>query len=137
MSVKIYCDTCIYLDFLFDRKSISGNRNLGEEASYLFGRAVKCYYTIVFSDWILDELKKQVDISQYQMLSSMLEKKIEKVAYTKEDIDRAKQLCPGHFQDALHMILAEKTNCEYLITQNLDDFILFSSKVQPRKPTQI
>lgn len=46
--MKIYLDTCIYLDYLMDRKD--NLRPLGEFAFQLLKRTFECEFEIIISD---------------------------------------------------------------------------------------
>ncbi|MBW2998275.1 PIN domain-containing protein [Candidatus Woesearchaeota archaeon] len=122
----IYIDTNIYLDYLLKRKA---HTNFSKHAFNIFKRAISCEFHIVVSDHLLYELRKHVEAEKAQILFILIKKKIIKIET--EDIDKlkAKEL-DTDYADALHIILAKKTNAKLIITRNLKDFQhLFNSKL--------
>ncbi len=138
MSKEVYCDTCIIMDLLKNRKSKTG-RSLGEEAGEFFTRTINCEFSIVLSTFTFQELDKHMQIEEYNLFLETLKfkNKLKTISYTNEDKNKAKKLKPDHFQDALHIILAEKSKCDYLITQNLVDFITIPRNIPVKKPMEI
>ncbi len=132
MSIKIYCDTNIYLDFLLDRKNFYGD-NLGDEAFSVFNRVISCEFILVVSSWNLVELKNKIEYNSLNMLFSFLKKKVVTVEHTKEDIEKAKEMSE-HFQDALHVLLAVKAGAKFLVTRNIKDFLPFRNLIEIKLP---
>jgi len=63
------------------------------------------------------------------MLFLLIKKKIVKIKSQDEDFLKAKSL-NTHYEDALHIVLAEKSGAELIVTRNLKDFeYLFNSKL--------
>jgi len=117
---KIYCDTCIYIDFIKDRKTDSG-RPVGEEATALFTEVLKGKYELVVS---------------YLQLEKKIEGNITYIKYTAIDKQKAIELKPNNWKDALHVVLAEKTGCRYLVTQNIKDFVEIQTPVEIILPSR-
>ena len=124
--MKIYLDACIYLDYLMDRKDKM--RPLGEFAFQLLKRTFECEFEIIISDWVVKEIDKQIDdnILFLEMINKLKNlKKLIKVSKSKAVEKKAKILAEKyktHLADALHIILAEKAEAEYLVTRNVKDF---------------
>jgi len=118
---KIYCDTCIYIDYFFDQTNERG-RYVGEEAAVVFTKVLKGLYILIVSDFIIEEFKANETKDEYIQLEKKLGNNIKYIKYTQEDKDKAKKLNLKNWQDTLHIILAEKAGCRYIITQNLKDF---------------
>lgn len=132
MSQSIYCDTNIYLDYLGDRCNLFG-KNIGDRAFSIFNRTLSCEFDIAISSWNIVELKNKADISRLNALLSFLKRKIIKVEHTEEDIKKAKELSE-HFQDALHVILAQKAGASVLVTSNLKDFLPYRNLIEIKLP---
>ena len=108
--MRVYVDTNVFMDFLEDRNS---------SAHRFFIKAISCMYTVVISEIIIKELRFQnVDINP---LLKILESKIEGLLVTNEDKLKAKTL-PTHYNDALHICIAERAEVEAIITRNKKDF---------------
>jgi predicted nucleic acid-binding protein len=122
-SIIIYCDSNIYLDYFGSRKDRF--RDLGEFAFQIFRRTLDCEFKLVLSDWLLYELKNHMHMDKLKDFLEEFKKKnkIIKIYKTDEDIAKAKQLA-NHFQDVLHQLLAKKANAKYLITRNIQDYIM-------------
>ena len=120
MSELIYIDTNVWIDFFLNRKDKL--RPLGDFAHELLIKTTQCKYNIVISDWLLKELTKTNHINSYKELEKQL-LNLNKIEYIKtdyKDISYAKK--EKHWHDALHEILAIKSNALYLVTRNLKDF---------------
>ncbi len=118
--MRIYVDTNVYLDYLLERENKSG-QSLDDIAFEVLRRARSCEFEIVLSDHVLNELYRQVDVEQAEMLWGMLKKKIVPVQTEQQDIDLARTL-PTHVADALHIVLARKMGAEIVVTRNVADF---------------
>ena len=122
--MKIYIDTNVYLDWCF-------NRDKGFYVEQILTRAVGCEFHIVISDLLLRELRKFV--KNPDALLKPLEEKCLYVESTKTDVRLARSKSI-HFPDSLHLVLAEREQCDYLIT-NDGDFLKFDSDI-PIIPSQ-
>jgi predicted nucleic acid-binding protein len=71
------------------------------------------------------------------MILEFLKKKIIMVATTKEDIQEAQNLSTTNYADALHVVLAKKSNSDYIITRNLKDFSEFSRIIESKAPEDV
>lgn len=135
MAKKIYCDTNIYLDYLHDRSNLFG-RNMGDRAFKVFNRALGCEFEIALSTWNLAELKRKISPEDLKMLLIFLNRKLTTVEHTEEDIKKAKQLSE-HFQDALHVILAQKAGASILVTSNISDFLQYRHLIEIKLPQNL
>ncbi|MFT4326264.1 MAG: type II toxin-antitoxin system VapC family toxin [Candidatus Woesearchaeota archaeon] len=120
MSEKIYVDTNVWLDYLYNRTDKL--RPLGEFAFELFRKSVACAYTIVISDWVLDEVSKYDPQKRMADVLIWLKeaKKVEVISTTYELKQKAKK--QAHWQDVLHALLAEEASVSFLVTRNIIDF---------------
>jgi len=71
------------------------------------------------------------------MLLKIVEKKTIRIQPTQEDIQKAKEQNSDHFQDELHGILALKSNADYIVTRNVDDFIQFKDRIKIVRPEDL
>ena len=110
--MRVYVDTNVFMDFLCDRNS----------AAYrFFVKTISCMHTIVISDIVLEELSFQkVDSNN---LMKVLSPKIEVVLTIYDDKLRAKRLLT-HYNDALHICIAERSKVDAIITRNKKDFMI-------------
>ena len=124
--VRIYCDANLFLDHFGSRKDRI--RDLGEFAFRIFRRTLDCEFELIISDWLLYELKNYVPPEKLkEFLDEFKQKnKLIKVYKTDEDIKKAKEVS-NHFQDILHQLLAKKAGAKYLLTRNVQDYIVMDS----------
>jgi predicted nucleic acid-binding protein len=119
--MKLYIDTNVYLDYFLNR------RNSGP-AFRIFRRTINCHFQIILSDQVILELTNIIEYSQVKFLFEMLKHKLVFVKSETSDMLKAKQL-NTHYSDALHIILAEKSCADVIITNNIKDFsLIFESK---------
>lgn len=134
--LSLYVDTNVFLDALLGRKSLTG-RDLSKIATKFFHRAISCEFYIIISSWTLQELYKEVDVSQVKMLFKMLERKIKTVEHSEGDIEKAKKISNEHFQDALHALLAVKNKADFVVTRNLTDYSCTNNLIKAKLPEHI
>ncbi len=131
--VRIYCDTCIYRDVFEGRKGKW--LDFGEVALNVFRQVRDKKYTLVISDWVVDEFKKYKDKEILtEFLDSFEKESLVEIERTKEDIQKARELSSDNFPDALHVILARKADAVYLITRNIQDFAEFKDLIEVTTP---
>lgn len=136
--MRIYCDTCIYLDLFEGRKDYL--RPLDEFAYQIFRRVENGEFTLIISDHLLYELENNLDDkSKITELLEPLNKKgkIIKVTKTREDILKAKEISQENWKDALHAILANKAKAVYLLTRNIKDYADCKHLVEIKFPKNI
>lgn len=121
--VRIYCDTNIFLDYFGSRKDRF--RDLGEFAFQIFRRTLDCEFELIISDWLLYELKNYVPPEKLKEFLEEFKKKnkIIKINKTDEDIKKAKEIS-SHFQDILHQLLAKKAGAKYLLTRDIQGYVV-------------
>ncbi len=120
--MKVYLDTNIIIDFLEDRVNLFG-KSLGDRAARFFQRTLECKHFLIISDHALYELgKRGINLDKTPFIQ-LFKKKIEFVETTDDDKKKAKNLNPGNYPDALHVILARKAKADVIVTRNLEDFI--------------
>jgi len=136
--MRIYCDTCIYIDLFEGRKDYL--RPLDEFAYQIFRRVENGEFTLIISDHLLYELENNLDDkSKITELLEPLNKKgkIIKVTKTGEDVLKAKEISQENWKDALHAILANKAKAVYLLTRNIKDYADCKHLVEIKFPENI
>lgn len=135
-SKRIYLDTNIYLDYC--EKRSDRIRPLNEFAYLIFKRSLECEFEIVISNFVLEEINKNLkNKTVFQILFTDLKKK-KKLIYTeekKEEYFKAKK--HKNWPDALHAIIAKRTKCDYVITRNINDFLEFSDIINAKLPEEL
>jgi predicted nucleic acid-binding protein len=133
---RIYVDTNVYRDLFEGRKDRF--RDLGEFALFTFRQVREGKYQLVVSDWVIEEFKRNCD---EQIINKFLDEfkqgQVIRIMRTKEDEQKAHELSPSNYSDALHVILAKKGICIYLITQNLKHFAEFSNLIEVVLPESL
>jgi len=132
----IYLDTNIYLDYLLDRKGETG-RELGELASGVFHRIMKCEFYVAVSEWNLQELRNHIKGDETKMFFQLIKKKTIPIKVAPEDWTEAKKLSEENAPDALHVILAKKAKAELIVTRNTKHFYEFSHLIQIKLPEEV
>ena len=137
---RIYCDTCVYIDRFCHRRGRDG-RNLEKEADLLFTHVLKGEYTLLVSNFVLEELKaprsekfQDFNYQEFQNLELLLTPHMEYIKYNTSDKEMAMKRKPDNWKDALHVTIAEKSNADYLVTQNLKDYVLINTKIKVVPP---
>ena len=135
--MRIYCDTCLYMDIFEGRKDKF--RDLAEFALQIFRRVGEGEFTLIISDWLLFELSRHADDKTItDFLKPLFDKgRIIKVFKTPEDIKQAKIISPNHYHDALHAILAHKAKAVYLLTRNIEHYAGCEDLVEIKFPENI
>lgn len=139
MTILLYVDTDIFLNFLLNRKNLYGYP-LGPEAEEFFNKVFNYDINIVISTKVLEELYGQLqNPGQAQMLFKLLKSKnkINVVEYSQEELKEAETLDAENRNDALHALLAKKHGAKYVVTRNMRHFSKFSHIIEPKFPKDI
>ena len=134
--IILYLDTNIFLDVVQNRINKQG-KDIATPAAKLLLEALACKYYIAISTWTLKQIYNQLKVEEINMLFSMIRKKIIPVNYDSLDIQNAKQISATNFDDALHIILAEKLGVDFIVTRNIDDFLKIGSNIPIRRPEEL
>lgn len=129
-------DSNIFIDVVEDRKNLIG-KDIAKPASKMFFRAMSCEFYLIISSWTLKELYKHVNVDEIKMLFAMVKKKIITVKYDDKDVEEAKKRSRDNFDDALHIVLAEKEKADYIVTRNIDHFIQIGTKITIKRPENL
>lgn len=123
-----YIDTNIFIDAIKQRKNRYG-KDIGIEAQKMFYKSISCNFHIAISTWTLEELYNNYNMEDLKMLFTLLKKKIITIKHGPEDIEKAKKRSEDNFDDALHIILAEKAKVNAIITRNTVHFIKIGTEL--------
>lgn len=118
--MRVYIDTNVYLDYLLERKNKKG-RSLADVAYAIFSRTISCEFEVVLSDHVIHELYRRSTPEETRMLFAAMAPKLVKVR-TEENDRRKAEESPTHFSDALHAMLAKKSESSLIVTRNIADF---------------
>ena len=129
----LYVDTNPFIDLIKNRVNIHG-KDIAEPASKLFFDTFSCKYHIAISTWTLNQIYKHIKVEEVKMLFTMLKKKIVTVKYDKKDENKAKERSSDNFEDAMHIVLAEKIKADIIITRNVDHFKEIGTDILIKKP---
>jgi predicted nucleic acid-binding protein len=109
--VKYYLDTSIWRDYYENRSD--NLRPLGEWALMLLRKIILEGSIILYSDFVIEELKKGYNQNDVEKIFQIAEGSILKVKINPEDVSKAAILSKTRkvsFGDALHAILAKNNN---------------------------
>ena len=113
-------------------------RDLGEFALNVFRKVREGHYCLVISDWVVDEFKKFRDPKEIErLLEGLKTEHLVRITTTSEDKKEARRLSTNNFPDALHVVLARKANCIYLVTRNIQDFAEFQNYIEIKIPEEL
>lgn len=133
---RVYVDTATVLDFLLERRSETG-RDLATPAHQLFADAERGQCELVFSDFLTEELYNHIEEGDAEDFFDWLDDCSVRVEYDQDDVDRALENYDDDEWDALHGILADKTDADVIATQNVADFRHVDHLAPARKPGDI
>ena len=131
---RLYIDTNLFINVINDEVSMHSNTNMAEPASRLFFEALSCKHTLLISTWTLQELSRKIPAGMGTISLELLKKKTTICRYSPDEELEAKKRYPEHYQDALHIIIAERENAECIVTRNIDDFLKIGTKIPVKKP---
>ena len=113
MSKKICIDTNVWLDYYLNR---SQNNIMAELIQSLFTRTLGCEFTIVLSDFLLNEIHKFITIDI--LISDFQRKnKIIYVSVSKKDVVLSREY-DIHVPDNIHLAIAKNSDCTYFVTND-------------------
>jgi len=133
---KLYLDTNIVIYASEESFNLFG-KDLSVSSAKLLYQTVLCKHYVVISTWLLKELSNLNKLEQARLLFKIITSKTEMISYSKDDLERAKQRNPQHFQDELHGILALKAQADYIVTRNINDFKKFENQIKIVRPEDL
>jgi predicted nucleic acid-binding protein len=136
MAEKIYIDTGVIIDAAEGRKNRFG-KNIGDPAADLFLAAARCKYYLIIYTKMLEELQGLAKLEQAKSFFEIIKKKIIGARYTLAEKEQAKNRSNEHEADALHIIIAEREQADYIITRNTDHFKAIGTGIPIEKPEKL
>lgn len=130
---KLYVDTNVFLDAILGRKNLTG-KDIATPASKMFFRSISCEFHVVISTFTMEELYKQVDENDLKMLFQMIKPKIIFIECSSEDKQVARERSSENYDDALHIVMAEKEKADIIVTRNTSHFIQIGTKIPIKIP---
>jgi len=118
---KYLVDTCVWRDFYENRTGLTGN-NLGKHAAKFFSKVIENEDKILFSEFLIDELKIQYsdeEITNFLSIFIMM-RILKRINITNEEIYEAEKLSTKRnlpFVDCLDAVQARNHNA-ILISQD-------------------
>jgi predicted nucleic acid-binding protein len=131
----LYIDTNIFIDAIKNRQNTLG-KDIAEPAAKMFFEAISCKFYLAISTWALEQVYLNVSIEETKMLLKMIEKKIKLVKYDDADKKKANELAPDNFEDAMHVVLAEKSKADFIITRDVH-FLKIDTNIPIRRPENV
>ena len=132
---KLYIDTNIIIDAMEGRSNLF-NKDIGTPALRLFEEAVSCKYYLIISTFTLYELKKRYK-EDLTIFFAWIKGKMILIEHADEDEEQARTLKEDNFDDALHVVLAEKGKADYIVTRNTRDFLKITTSIPIKIPEQL
>ncbi|MFA7132118.1 MAG: type II toxin-antitoxin system VapC family toxin [Bacteroidales bacterium] len=131
--MKLYVDSNVFISLI--REEVFLNRTLFDEALSFFERVKERKDTIVISELIFHEILKKSFNSREDIIERLWKMKIS-FEEVNDEINLLKEVKESkiHYPDCIHANTAIKTNCKYLITFNLKDFISINNKINVIQP---
>jgi len=133
MTKKIYVDTNIILNIIKNEKNIYGT-DISRPSNQLFFNSISNNIEYIISDWTLAELRNKIDGNALKTFFALYGKKIKQLSIDKYDIINARKRSTYNYPDALHIVLAEKSKSDYIITRDVNDFRQIGTKIPIKKP---
>ena len=127
----LYFDTNVLISALKDEKNVIG-RDISTPAIQLIYSVVACRHRIVISTWTKKELSRHFENAT--ALLQVLKPKTKEISYTEKDVEKAREISPEHFHDALHGILAHRAGADFIVTRNVKDFACVRHLVRAQLP---
>ncbi len=133
----LYIDTNLFINVINNEVSMHSNKNMAEPASRLFFDALSCKHRLLISTWTINELYRIKSYEQFTMTLELCKKKIVIIEHDAFDKESAMKKSPDNWQDALHIILAQKGKADFIVTRNISDFVEIGSSIPIKKPEQL
>ena len=135
MTEKIYLDTNIYLDYFENRHD--NIRPLGFFAYNLIRKCIEGEFKLIMSDWVIEEFGKIGDPRKIDDLIKTLKKHGSLILVKSNPRDLLKSRKCRNWTDALHALLAIKSDADYFVTRNIKDFLDFQDSINIIFPENI
>lgn len=145
MTKRIYVDTCILISFITNELNLQG-KTKGLILYTIFEKFYEGKIIMVVSKWTLKELKKVLkrknNFDSYKYIRDLIDElksvnAVDIVQWDKEDEKKANELDPENWDDALHIILAEKSHSSLLVTEDINHFNNYSHRITIYSPREL
>lgn len=136
MDKKYYLDTSIWRDYYENRSDKF--RPLGEWALRLINKIIKDKDLILYSDFVVEELKVKYDEGEINNIFQVVGKSLLKINISESQAKEAARLCRERkvaFGDALHVILA-RDNGAIMVTRD-EHFFELTDIAEIKKPEEL
>lgn len=133
---KLYIDTNVIIDAVEGRRNIFG-KNIGNPAADLFFDAASCKHYLIISTRMLEELNGLGKIGQTTAFFALIKEKTIKVGHTPAEKEQAKKRSNEQESDALHIIIAEREQADYIVTRNTEHFKAIGTSIPIEKPEKL
>ncbi len=133
---KLYIDTNVIIDAVEGRRNVFG-KNIGNPAAGLFVDAARCKYRLIISTKMLEELQGLGKLGQAKGFFAVIKKKIIEARYTPAEKEQAKKRSNEHEDDALHIVIAEREQADYIVTRNTGHFTAIGTSIPIEKPEKL
>lgn len=132
---KLYCDTNVFVDY--HNNGSDSLRPLGYFAFECFFRGWNCSFELVVSSWVRKEALNYISADQFEEILDEFRSvgKLHEVTYSDEEFVASRSY--EHKNDALHALIALREGCDGIVTRNVDDFALFSDKIDILYPENV
>lgn len=126
--MKLYIDTCVYKDY-FGLNDISPIL-----AIKLFAKIKRNNHILIVSTRVFQEFSKYDDVVKVKEFLRNF--KYELIRYDEKDKLDANNLSKTNYPDALHVVLAKKSEASFIITRNLKDFYPIIKDIDVKHPRE-
>jgi predicted nucleic acid-binding protein len=133
---KFYIDTNVVINAIKGEFNPFG-KSIGDPASDLFFSIKNNKHNAIISTWMVEELDKTGNLDNANFFFLYLEDRIIHVDYDDEDKQKARELKPDNYPDALHVVLAEKSNSDCIVTRDTDHFNQIPTNIPVKKPEEL
>ena len=134
--ITLYIDTNIFLNVINEESNPYG-KDMASPAAKMFIEAASCKYNLLISAWTLEEISRKAKPEQVTAIFALIKKKIIKVSVEEEDKIAAYQRSQDNPSDALHIVLAEKSKADIIVTRKVGHFLKIGTKIPIKKPENI
>lgn len=137
---RVYVDSNVLISLIQDEFG-KGNEFMSYRTRGFLDKALSCIYTLVISDWCLEEIQTTTKLSPHSIQTWLdsLDEKVEIAVCGEEDRKSARELLQKkiaqHWSDALHAAVCKRSDCETLVTWNTKDFN--PPEINAKTPTEL
>ena len=135
--MKLYLDSNVLISALKDELD-SNFRFLSYESAQFFKWASKSKIVLLVSDLFFQEIKDKLKLDKKSIAEyfSSINILLEYGEVCESDLVFAKKIekCKIHYPDSVHIAIAKRTGCEFIVTFNIKDFKKANSFIISKEP---